>query len=63
MGYCVSEGDFPDGLAKGEVDMEIRRESFVLAGEPEEDYENRVELLLTDVPRLKQLIAYLEEPR
>lgn len=64
MGYCVSEGDFPGGLAKGEVDMEVRRESFYLIGGPEEEYENRaviVELLFTDVPRLKQLIEYLEE--
>ena len=58
MGYCISEGDFPTtGLAAGEVDAEARRESFVLV----DDDDGRIELLYTDIPRLKQLIAFIEE--
>ena len=62
MGYCISEGDFSKtGLAAGEVDAEARRESFVLNTE---DHAAKnwggLELLYTDIPRLKQLIAFLE---
>lgn len=61
MGYCVSGGrkgtDIP-GLDEGEVDMELRRESFVLAARYDFDPDSRIEIPYTDLPRLHQLIEF-----
>lgn len=62
MGYCISDGDFPQGIAPGEVDAEARRESFCLTTQDHHDAGwGALELLYTDIPRLKRLIAFLEE--
>jgi hypothetical protein len=55
MGYCVSEADIID-LPAGEVNLEERRESFVLATERES-----LELEYQDIPRLLRLIEWMEK--
>lgn len=60
MGYCISEADFPDGLPDGEIEAEMRRESFRLYGDDFGHGTEEMEIEYTDLPRLMVLLEFIK---